>query len=239
MSKSNPSPQSFSPEPSIPKPKSQKGVSWIVKLFVAFHLIAITSWSIPTAAPGVESGVVKPSFPSEWLLLENERYLKRSPTELYLLSTGMWQSWDMFSPNPASSDIYCDANVYFANGNMATYQYPRMYVLPLVTKYIKERYRKFFEHANTDSYLFEPFAKRIAYLYSKDPNNPVVKVVVKRHWYDIPKSITFASYSESLWNAIASGRLGPKVLMPDNPPVPSSYKSFAFYEYVVPKVARK
>ena len=182
------------------------------------------------------NGTIPATFPSEWLLYNNDTYLKRSPVQLYLLATGMWQSWDMFSPNPANADIYGDADVIFKNGDVATYHYPRMYATGLVEKYEKERYRKFFEHAGSDQdpYLYPYFAQRIMYLTPHDASNPIVKVLLKRHWYDIPKPLTFDQYSQDLWDSVSKGKVGINVLFPPSPQIPSSYNSYTYYTYVVP-----
>lgn len=204
---------------------------WLLKLFLLLHVIAITSWALPHPPEKVQNGERKPTFPSEWILSMNERYVKNSPVQLYVLSTGLWQSWDMFSPNPASEDIYSDADVYFKDGTVARYEYPRMYSLGIVEKYIDERYRKFFEHANSEQDLWPFFAKRVALLATKDPNNPPVKVVLKRHWFDIPPPAPFDAYCRDLVAALRSGKVTKQVLLPDNPAIPSRYEQYVYYEY--------
>src|SRR4051812_8909092 len=100
---------------------AEKRVAWWVKAFVAFHVLAITAWTLPLAPKEYRSEGGKPpktpldistkSVPDFFtsvaeygkygLLLGNQKYLKDSPVQFYLLSTGFWQYWDMFSPNPA------------------------------------------------------------------------------------------------------------------------------------------
>jgi hypothetical protein len=213
--------------------REKANAPWALKVFILLHVIAITSWAMPKAAPAVLDGKAQPRG-SEWLLFFNDKYLKPSPVQLYVLSTGLWQSWDMFSPNPASEDIWADADVYFKNGQVKRYQYPRMYALPIVEKYEKERYRKFFEHANTDENLWPLFAKRIAYMHATDPANPPVKVELHRHWYDVPRPVTFSEYASNLLQGIKAGHITIKVLLPDNPPVPAEYNDYLYYEYPVP-----
>lgn len=201
-----------------------------MKLFVVFNVIAIVSWVMPSPAPAVASGLLPGTF-SEKLMNFNQNYLKNSPIQLYILSTGLWQSWDMFAPNPANVDIYPTAEITLRDGQVLQYEYPRMYALSRTQKYQKERYRKFFEHANNDAYLYPVFARRVLYLMNIDPSNPAVKVVLKRHWYEIPRVESFADYSSNLWSALMHHTVTSEVLMPSNPPVPQTYNEYAFYTY--------
>ena len=214
----------------VEKPsKEASNAAWWVKVLVFLHVIAITSWAMPKASPSVLNGSIRP-VGTEGILYLNEQYLKTSPVQLYVLSTGTWQSWDMFSPNPASDDIWADAEVVYKDGSIRRYQYPRMYNLPIVEKYIKERYRKFFEHANSDEYLWKSFAQRIAFLNPGTPANPPVKVILHRHWLSIPKTMPFDEYCQNVLSAFKSGTLSKQVLMPDPPTVPAEYNDAPFYE---------
>jgi hypothetical protein len=208
-----------------------------VKLFVAFHVIAITSWSLPNSSPAIASGKVAPSTVSDWILYKNDILLKPSVIKPYVLATGFWQSWDMFSPNPANEDIYADAEVFYKDGSVKHYQYPRMYELPLAEKYAKERYRKFFEHANTDEALWPYFAQRIADL-NYNEKNPPVKVALHRHWYDIPRILTFSEYCDRAWAGISHGKFTSDVLLPDNPPVPTTYHDYVYYQYPIVNIGK-
>jgi len=142
---------------------------------------------------------VKP-FGSDYLRYIPEKYLKwngdapewdrefiSAPVQCYLFTTGFWQYWDMFAPNPSNIDFWCDCVIHYKNGSQSVYEYPRMYSLPISQKFLKERYRKFFERAHDDryTYLYGAFGDRIALLNYHDPNNPPVKVEVLRHWREI------------------------------------------------------
>jgi hypothetical protein len=217
----------------VKPPKETRNAAWWVKLLVFLHVIAITSWALPRASPSVLNGSIRP-VGTEGILYLNDQYIKPSPIQLYALSTGTWQSWDMFSPNPASDDIWADAEVVYKDGSVRRYQYPRMYNLPIVTKYIKERYRKFFEHANTDEYLWPAFAQRIALLNPGSPGNPAVKVILHRHWMSVPKTMAFDEYCRNVVSAIQSRSLSRQVLLPDPPSVPKEYNDAAYYEFPLP-----
>lgn len=157
-------------------------VSWFVKLFVAFHVIGITIWSLPNPRRPVMLGSVEPRG-VDLLLYYNTKYLKDSPLRYYLLTTGVWQSWDMFAPNPSNTDIWGDAEVVYQDGSVERYAYPRMYEMPILEKYLKERFRKFYERANDDGYryMWPVFAQRIAYEMNRHPGNPPARVKLYRY----------------------------------------------------------
>jgi hypothetical protein len=114
----------------------------------------------------------------------------------------------MFSPNPAQRDYYGDAVVIYNDGKEEVFPYPRMYALSIPEKYVKERYRKFYERAHLESstYLWMPFAQRIANLSNKYPGNPPKLIRLRRYWRDIAAPGT---------------------------PQPSAYNSYMYYQYQV------
>lgn len=180
----------------------EKRVSWIVKLIVAFHVISITVWSLPNPRRPVLIGSVEP-YGVDWLLYYNTRYIKDSWLRYYLLTTGVWQSWDMFSPNPSNIDTWGDAEVVYRDGTVERYAYPRMYDLSIPEKYFKERYRKFFERAGEDAhrYMWPTFAQRIAYEMNTRPGNPPTRVRLYRYRQvlDGPGKPLPADYSRQMY----------------------------------------
>ena len=178
------------------------GVKWWIKVLVLFHMFAISFWSIPDPPDRLkiwsdepDSPLLKtatPPFGTDWILVKNRQYLKKSPLSLYLTKTGFWQYWDMFSPNPSNIDIWADAEVEYADGTKGIYQYPRVYNYSIPQKYIKERYRKFLEraHSETDQWLWPVFAQRIALEIYEQQGKMPAKVTLRRHWRritDYPK----------------------------------------------------
>jgi len=162
-------------------------VSIYFKIFFFFHLACITIWALPEPPAAVRSKEVEPRG-SDWLLLANADHLKtNSIVETYVLSTGIWQYWDMFSPDPAQVDFYGDAEVVYRDGSVKTYAYPRMADLPIAFKGPKERYRKFFERVREDkaSRLWPTFGYRIALLNYSNRLNPPTIVRLKRHWLPV------------------------------------------------------
>lgn len=155
-------------------PAVVKTVPWWVKTLVAFHAFAIIVWTMPNA-PAQPRG-------TDWVLVFDQK-LKQSNLRYYLICTGFWQYWDMFAPNPANNDIWCDAEVTFQSGVKRIHQYPRMKKLSIPEKYLKERYRKFYERASMglNSYLWPPFAQRIALEAYTRPDDPPVEVRLRIH----------------------------------------------------------
>jgi len=158
---------------------------WI-KLLLGFHVLVITSRTIPNAKDAQLNGKVSPPVfdIGDWIRVWNNRYLKGAPPlEVYLFSTGTWQYWDMFSPNPAYIDVWLDTEIIYKDGSHKFYLYPRMYKLPIPNKYAQERYRKFYERANSDEYkfLWPQVGLRVAYL-NDNPKNPPMTVRLTRHY---------------------------------------------------------
>lgn len=180
-----------------PKPNAP----WYVKAFVVFHILAITIFAIPNPPAGYQNGTMKLGIDSnapggvigsfsrllvDGLSVWKLNYGRQSILGYYPLSTGFWQYWDMFAPNPVDYDLYATADVVYKDGSSITYKYPRMYELDLLNKYVAERYRKFFERVNVMQPLWAPFAKRIALVSTKSLNNPVVGVTLWRHQLNLP-----------------------------------------------------
>lgn len=128
-----------------------------------------------------------PAFGADALRVFNMNQLVPSPIKFYMLGTGFWQYWDMFAPNPSNTDIWVDALVRFKDGSQKVYSYPRMANLPLIAKYAKERYRKFYERINPDEdvTMWPHFAQHIAYLECTDLKNPPVMVALRRHFLPV------------------------------------------------------
>ena len=187
-----------------------RSVSIWVKLFVLFHIIAITSFAMPTPPAAIREQRVQPGG-SEWLVYWNDTYVKTlPPISIYLKETGFWQYWDMFAPNPSHTDTWCDAVIKYKDGTTKRYAYPRMYDLPLWKKFLQERYRKFFERAGSDDYYFlcPSFGLRMA-LLNDNLNNPPVQVQIFRHFKQVAEPGKFQD---------------------------PNYKSYCYYTYIVDQV---
>lgn len=142
----------------------------VISVFIAFHLIAITCWALP----------YNPS------LLIGAREIVRP----YMLWTGLFQTWDMFAPNPIQVNTYIKAVVMTKNHHMYVWAYPRMEQLSYMERYRKERYRKFAENLLMEKYelLLPDAVNHIARLYA-DPSDPPVKVILLKYQSNISPAI--------------------------------------------------
>ena len=163
----------------------------IVPAFVVFHVLAITLYALPKPSDQVLENKIEPRG-SDALLMYNQKVIKDSaPLYGYLFPSGFWQYWDMFAPDPAQTDIWCDAEVTYLQGSKSMFEYPHMKQMSLPEKFIYERHRKFYERVNmrTAGAIFfrAPFAQAIALKAATDPNDPPVKVTVFTHFLPVPR----------------------------------------------------
>lgn len=129
-------------------------------------MAAIVCWSVPLDSPllGAFRSAVRP----------------------YFLWVGLFQSWDMFAPNPKSVNSYIEGAVIYRDGHTKIWKFPRMEQLSLTQRYSKERYRKFVENLDKDTNapLWPDAARHIARL-NNDVANPPEFVILVRHWSEI------------------------------------------------------
>jgi hypothetical protein len=138
----------------------------VISIFILFHLIAITCWALPwNFAPlrGVRE-IVRP----------------------YMVWSGLFQTWDMFAPNPKSINSYIKAVVITENRHMKVWTFPRMEELSFWERYRKERYRKFEEalQDQQNEVLWPDVATHIARLL-KSPGDLPDKVLLIQFRADI------------------------------------------------------
>lgn len=140
-----------------------------INAFIGFHVLAIAVWSIPLNAP---------------LLPQLKNFIKP-----YFLWSGLFQSWDMFSPTPWNLNSYVEAIVIYKDGSRKPWAFPRMEQLSLTQRFLQERYRKFTEALQRDENdaLWADVARRIARLNST-PSNPVKTVILVQKWSPIVPS---------------------------------------------------
>lgn len=130
-----------------------------VSVFILFHLIAITCWSVPTHSSLV-MGVKDLVGP-------------------YMQWTALSQSWDMFAPDPRPVNTYIRAVIITQNRHIHVWTFPRMEQLSFGERYRKERYRKFAENlvAAKNAAILPDVARHLASMY-KDPADPPAKVLL-------------------------------------------------------------
>jgi hypothetical protein len=166
----------------------------VVKVLAISHMALILCWSLPNAAPAIARGNIPPSPAnvashfSDYLLAANAKVRDTPPVLFIGYSSGLWQYWDMFAPNPANVDYWFDTIVVYSSGRQEVFPYARMKDMNVWQKYFKERYRKYTERITNDSDAWKrpAFCQRIAYLAYKDPGDPPAKVFLRRHWREMP-----------------------------------------------------
>jgi hypothetical protein len=151
--------ESPTPAPDFSPRKNLK--YYAINAFLIFHLIAIPCWCLPFDNPlvGAVRAVVRP----------------------YFLWSGLFQTWDMFSPVPETTNSYMEAIIIYKDGQTQTWSFPRMELLTLTDRYSKERYRKFVEVVLDDknSALWPDVARYVARLpgiREKSPQNILLLV---------------------------------------------------------------
>jgi hypothetical protein len=177
------------------QPERPKWLRGLLKGLFFFNVFAVVVWTLPFP-PNAVSDNILPAQGSDILLKFNKDWLRPSPVQQYILSFGVWQSWDMFAPNPSNRDVWGDAEIQYKDGSVKTWQYPRMHELGLFSKFAKERYRKYFERANLEdyAYLWPDLCEWIARQKNSNPANPPVLVRLYRHLKLTAPTTSFAAY---------------------------------------------
>jgi hypothetical protein len=103
----------------------------IISLFVVWQVFAVTVWLMPEGqGPRLYLGPIVNS---------------------YMLFTGAWQQWTMFSPSPEKKDASIEARVDYADGTHGYWNFYRMTSMGYVERYQRERFRKMGENAEPPS----------------------------------------------------------------------------------------
>jgi hypothetical protein len=186
------------------KQKEKLPAKWVRVLLTAFILVqlyVIAFWGMPG------SGF---------------RYLMTRPIEKYVINSGLWHSWDMFSPDPLSINFSVDAEVIHKNGRSETWVFPRMEQLSMWDRFQKERYRKWRERVRQDAYgaIWDDTCRFIARKTNTEAGNPPIRVILTRRWSSIPPP------------RVSLGKRHPD----DFQPIPSHYDmpfSYSFKTYAV------
>jgi len=94
-----------------------------INVFILFHLVAITCVALPWNLPitGSIKELVRP----------------------YMRWTFLYQTWDMFGPDPQKVNSYVKSVIITQDRHMQVWSFPRMEELSLGERFQKERYRKF------------------------------------------------------------------------------------------------
>ena len=96
-----------------------------INVFILFHLVAIICVALPWNLP-ITSSVKELVRP-------------------YMRWTGLYQTWDMFGPDPEMVNSYVKSVIITQDRHVQVWSFPRMEELGFGERYEKERYRKFLE----------------------------------------------------------------------------------------------
>src|ERR1700733_10160690 len=86
----------------------------VISVFILFHLVAITCMALPADFPPIRNikDLVKP----------------------YMVWAGLFQTWDMFAPNPEAINSYIKTVVISRYRHMHVWSFPRMEELCFVER---------------------------------------------------------------------------------------------------------
>jgi hypothetical protein len=162
--------------------------------FIIFHLAAFACWASP----------VNLKFRDEFV-----QWIRP-----YMHWSGLWQSWDMFAPNPVNINAHLEAKITFQDGTQSTWKFPRMDQMGYFERYLKERYRKWSsDRVRLDSYsaTWKNTAQYIARIYDGS-SGPPKKIQLIRYWAEIPPP-------------------QPNSIVQPHPKVPPHNNSYTFFTY--------
>jgi hypothetical protein len=136
-----------------------------ISVFILFHLIAIACVAIPLQAL---SGAKELFMP-------------------YMRWSGLFQSWDMFAPEPQRLNSYLKAVVITQDHHLKVWEFPRMEELSYWQRFRQERYRKFAEVLPQPQFapVWPDVAAHVAGFFV-NPADPPDKVVLIQFQSEIP-----------------------------------------------------
>jgi len=155
------------PEPGAgPVPALRVGVpAWTKLLLAAAYLLAAVWWTLPPGTP-LQGPVVR---------LAN----------LPFNALGLWQSWDMFAPDPLPIDLFVSFVAELDDGTTVERELTNTPTLGLVTRYTRERWRRFCnDHLRLDENrrLWPGAARWFAARLERETGRRVTRLVLWRHW---------------------------------------------------------
>ena len=100
-------------------PVNDEAKRFAINTFILLHIVVIASLSIPFNSPRIAP--------------------TRSQLARYANRLGLFQSWDMFAPDPMNANSYLDAEITCRDGQKRSWTFPQMQDLGYVERYCKER----------------------------------------------------------------------------------------------------
>jgi hypothetical protein len=120
----------------------------MISAFILFNLLLITVVAVPLKAFAGAKELVMP----------------------YMRWSGLFQSWDMFGPDPVKVNSYVKAVIISRDHHMQVWSFPKMEDLGFGERFRKERYRKFLEVLPQPQ--FAPLWPDVAVHLARSLNNP-------------------------------------------------------------------
>lgn len=134
-------------------------------ILVAVYALAAFSWTMPTGSFPTKSSIDRVSWPVMRLL-------------------GLWQAWDMFSPDPRRDDIRVEVRFVNRDGSSHRLMLTAMNAMGYGERLQKERWRKFFnDHLRLDEErrLWQPFAEFMVRSLRQEGQDPA-SIELIRWW---------------------------------------------------------
>ena len=153
-------------------PTAIRSTAWgTVKLTLGcIYLVAATAWTMPPGIPG-RTAIVR---------------LANAP----LNALGLWQSWDMFAPDPMPADISMSLVAVLEDGAIVERELTHMPALDMRTRYTTERWRRLCnDHLRLDDNqrLWPDAARWFAGRIERESGRSVMRLAMWRHWrYTVP-----------------------------------------------------
>jgi hypothetical protein len=132
-------------------------------ILVAGYAVATFTWTLP---PGV--------FPPKPAI---DRV-----TEPALMLLGLWQAWDMFSPDPRTDDVCVEVAFTDADGTSDRRMLTDMVAMGTLDRWRKDRWRKYCnDHLRLDAeqHLWRPFAEYAVRQLRLEGHDPVAVELVR------------------------------------------------------------
>lgn len=138
------------------------------------------------------------------------------PIDHYLSFFTLYQTWNMYSPNPSKTNVYLTAEVEFDDGSKDIYEFPRVDRMSLLEKYSGgERLRVMTESIRVD---------KNSKLW-KDASKFALRKLRESHYTKIPLKVDLYRH----WNITPS----PKQTFRPHLSKSKNYESYKFYTYEV------
>lgn len=150
----------------------------------AFYILSAVAWTMPKHFP----------------FKEGLNDIVRSP----FLFLGLWQGWEMFTPDPTFDDLYVTVAIEYRDGTKREFNVSRMGTMPYFVRYAKERWRKWgneYLRLDSNKAMWEPAARYFAKRLPASEGNPIARVELVRHWRtSVPGPISLSEAWEKPWN---------------------------------------